>query len=94
MARSPPAGVMDVDISHATSEGANRPTSLTTQGSVTTSTQMATDTVIKAGSKALHRATARALQFVDRCKAGHSLIEGTHAISRKRIQRMDKNDPN
>ncbi|GBP53947.1 hypothetical protein EVAR_96625_1 [Eumeta japonica] len=42
----------------------------------------------------LRRTTARALQFVDRCKAKRGLIEGTHAISRKRIQKTDKNDPN
>ncbi|GBP53911.1 hypothetical protein EVAR_96589_1 [Eumeta japonica] len=42
----------------------------------------------------LRRATARALQFVDRCKAGRGLREGTHAISRRRTQKTDKNDPN
>ncbi|GBP87033.1 hypothetical protein EVAR_65508_1 [Eumeta japonica] len=42
----------------------------------------------------LRQATAQALQFVDRCKVGRGLIEETHAISRKRIQKTDKNDPN
>ncbi|GBP90845.1 hypothetical protein EVAR_37367_1 [Eumeta japonica] len=42
----------------------------------------------------LRRATARALQFIDRCKAGRSLREGTHAISHRRTQKTDKGDPN
>ncbi|GBP47838.1 hypothetical protein EVAR_43529_1 [Eumeta japonica] len=42
----------------------------------------------------LRRATARALQFIDRCKAGRGLREGTHVISRRRTQKTDKDDPN
>ncbi|GBP62950.1 hypothetical protein EVAR_95905_1 [Eumeta japonica] len=42
----------------------------------------------------LRRATARALQFIDRCKAGRGLREGTHAISHRRTQKTEQNDPN
>ncbi|GBP20170.1 hypothetical protein EVAR_5601_1 [Eumeta japonica] len=42
----------------------------------------------------LRRATARALQFIDRCKAGRGLRKEGHAISRRRTQKTDKDDPN